>query len=206
MAEPYLTQTKLKKFIALYSLILICISISFASLAFAQGTTKTLIPEVNKNRFRSNYDCTNLMKAFEDTYYFALDDNSNSEIGTLSRFYDTIDYMNAGKGNTEQFAATGPDDPNAITSNDILGCSIITGRINLSYLTMFISYVIRMATILAGTISILFIMIGGYKYVIAGVTESQDGAKNTIRNAIIGLAVSTGAWIIVNIYLALQTT
>ena len=177
--------------------------VALAQNDFSSATTKTLIPEVNKERFRSNYDCVNLMKAFEDIYFFQLDsENSEQEVGSIARFFQAIDKLNSSNtsiGNTSQSSGI------MVTSNDILGCSIMTGKISLSYLSIFISYALRFLSIIAGTVSILFIIVGGYQYVIGGITESQDEAKNTIKNAIIGLIVSTSAWIIVNIILSLLT-
>lgn len=172
---------------------------------FNEATTKTLIPEVNKNRFKSNYDCTNLMITFEDIYFFELDTDQNAEVGSMARFFEAIKVLNTGGYNQGADRLAEGASLGQITSNDILGCSIMTGRVSLSYLSLFVSYALRMLSIAAGTISILFIIFGGYQYVIGGITESQDAAKSTIKNAIIGLVVSTGAWIIVNIVLALLT-
>ena len=50
-----------------------------------------------------------------------------------------------------------------------------------------------------GAISVIMIVIGGFRYVVSGGDSSSvTGAKNTIFYAIIGLAVSIAAYAIVN--------
>jgi len=81
---------------------------------------------------------------------------------------------------------------------------IRTGEIHLTQIPCFIKYFAKTLIALAGTLSVIFVMIGGYKYILQGV-EKKDEAKKTIRNALIGLAVSLSAWILTDIVLQLIT-
>ena len=51
---------------------------------------------------------------------------------------------------------------------------------------------------LIGLISMLFIMLGGYQYVVSGANEElAEKGKKTLRNAIIGLVVTILSYVIV---------
>lgn len=59
--------------------------------------------------------------------------------------------------------------------------------------------VIEYAIYLVGFVSIIFIIFAGYKYVTSGGEKNDiDEAKNTIKNSLIGLAVSLLAYVLVN--------
>jgi hypothetical protein len=83
--------------------------------------------------------------------------------------------------------------------NSILGCGIKTGRIHFWMVPYYIVYIIEFIVNLSALIAILFIVIGGFKYIIAGVSDKKEEAKNTIMHAILGLAIVAAAWIIINV-------
>lgn len=83
--------------------------------------------------------------------------------------------------------------------SDILGCSIKTGDINLWMVPFFITYLINFILALAGLICVLFIVLGGYWYIIGSAQGQTDKGKNTIIYAIVGLVITLMAWILVNI-------
>ena len=83
--------------------------------------------------------------------------------------------------------------------DNILGCAIKTGRISLSMIPYFITYIINFLLGLVGIISVLFIVIGGYRYVLGGLTEEKEKGKNTIMHALMGMGVALLAWTIVNV-------
>jgi len=63
----------------------------------------------------------------------------------------------------------------------------LTGSQGLKGLLMSI---INIALLFAGLIAVLFLIIGGYRYIVsAGNEEAAEKAKKTIQNAIIGLVV-----------------
>ena len=82
--------------------------------------------------------------------------------------------------------------------NEALACAIKTGRVKFWMVPYFVVYFIDFLIKISGLIAVLFIIIGGYKYVVAGATDDKDGAKSTITNAIIGLVVVLTAWTVIN--------
>jgi hypothetical protein len=81
----------------------------------------------------------------------------------------------------------------------ILGCAIRTGRISLVMVPFFITYVANFLLGLSGIISVLFIVIGGYHYVIGGLTEEKEKGKQTIMHALMGMGVALLSWTIVTV-------
>lgn len=158
-------------------------------IAFAQST-RTILPETSVT---SNFRCSIIMKQFRNLEQFG---NFTQELGTIARFEAAREALNIKIENGE---IRGLEDQDRLSQDDILGCSIITGRISLTYLSLFVFYILNWLSIASGVVAMIFIIIGGYKYIIGGLSESKDEGKKTITNAIIGLLVSTGAWIIVNI-------
>lgn len=85
-----------------------------------------------------------------------------------------------------------------------LASMIKSGKIGLRNIPCFIKFFTETLIGLAGSLSVVFVMIGGYKYVILG-DEKKDEAKKTITYALIGLAVSLLAWVIVDLVLQITT-
>lgn len=83
--------------------------------------------------------------------------------------------------------------------NKVLGCAIKTGDVQLWMIPHFVIYIIETLLAVAGLISVLFIIIGGYQYAIGGLTEEKDKGKKSIMYAIGGLVVALLAWAIVNL-------
>jgi len=81
----------------------------------------------------------------------------------------------------------------------ILGCAIQTGNIHLWMIPYYITYIIEFLMTVAGLISVLFVIIGGYLYAWGGLTEDKEKGKKTVMYALIGLVLATLGWIIVNI-------
>ena len=81
---------------------------------------------------------------------------------------------------------------------------IRTGDITLRQIPCFIKFFSQTLIAIAGSLSVIFVMVGGYRYVL-GADEAKDDAKRTITYALIGLAVSLLAWILVDIVLQLAT-
>lgn len=60
---------------------------------------------------------------------------------------------------------------------------------------------------IAGSISLLMVVIGGFRYVLAnGDSNAVSSAKNTIIYAIVGLVISLSAYAIVNLVITHVTT
>lgn len=83
--------------------------------------------------------------------------------------------------------------------DNILGCGINTGRISFAMLPFYITYITNFLLGLSGLICVLFIVIGGYRYVIGGLTEEKEKGKNTIKHALMGLGVALLSWTIVTV-------
>ncbi len=83
--------------------------------------------------------------------------------------------------------------------SDTLGCAIKTGKITFSMIPYFVTYVTNFLLGLSGLISVLFIVIGGYHYVIGGLSEEKEKGKQTIMHALMGMGVSLLAWTIVTV-------
>lgn len=60
--------------------------------------------------------------------------------------------------------------------------------------------IIRYMLLFAGSIAVIFIIIGGYQYVTSGGNEEQaEKGRKTLVNAIIGIVVIVLAYVIVNV-------
>ncbi|MFA6457971.1 MAG: pilin [Patescibacteria group bacterium] len=73
-----------------------------------------------------------------------------------------------------------------------------TGKFELYDLPAYIIYLIDFLIYIAGGIAVLFVVIGGYKYMIGGMVDDKEAGKKTIAFALTGFAVSVLAWVIVN--------
>ena len=83
--------------------------------------------------------------------------------------------------------------------NDTLGCAIKTGRITFSMVPYFITYITNFLLGMSGIICLLFIVIGGYHYVVGGLTDEKENGKNTIKHALMGMGVALLSWSIVSV-------
>jgi len=160
---------KLKKNIA-SAMILISI-LCLNTSVFAQDFS--LLPKAGKN----NNDCTKILKDFDIKYQSA-----SGGYNTYARF---------------DAARTALDGD--ITEANILGCGVVTGRIRLYFWKPYVAFLIQNLSVLAGVLSMLFITLGGYQYFLAMVSGEDSNAKNTVKNAILGLVISFSSWMIVEI-------
>jgi len=75
-----------------------------------------------------------------------------------------------------------------------------TGDCHLSDIPFFIQYIASYLVGIAGTISVVMVMWGGYQWIMGGVSEDQKSkAKKTLFYAIIGLIITLLSWVIVNV-------
>ena len=94
--------------------------------------------------------------------------------------------------------------PNGL--GNALGCAVKLGRTRLYMMPFFIMYLTKFLLGIAGLISVIFIILGGYNYATGGLTEDKEGGKKYIKNALIGLIVSMSAWIVVSLVQAVLTS
>lgn len=67
-----------------------------------------------------------------------------------------------------------------------------------------IFFVVNILLLVAASIAVIFLIVGGYKYIVAhGNEEAAEEAKKTIKGAIIGLIVIVLAFAIVNIIISI---
>lgn len=81
---------------------------------------------------------------------------------------------------------------------DALGCAVKLGRIRLFMAPYFVTYLIQFLLGLAGLVAVLFVVYGGFKYVVGGVSEDKEAGKKIITHALLGLLVALSAWIVIN--------
>ena len=88
-------------------------------------------------------------------------------------------------------------------------CQSLGGGLNCSTTTAsgLLKQVITWMLGLAGLISVLFLIIGGFWYITsAGNEETAEKGKNTAINAIIGIVIIVLSWVIVNVVSNLAST
>lgn len=86
-----------------------------------------------------------------------------------------------------------------------LTCNFNTGDFHFGCIPYYIKYLIQGIIALAGTLAVIFIMVGGFKYIFSAVSEEKEAGKETIKNAIFGLIIAGMAWIIVTMVVSLAT-
>ncbi len=89
---------------------------------------------------------------------------------------------------------------------NVLGCALRTGHIHLFMLPFLVTFLIQFLLDMAGLVAVLFIVYGGFKYVVGGVSEDKEAGKKAITHAIVGLVVALSAWIVVNLIQIALTT
>jgi hypothetical protein len=100
----------------------------------------------------------------------------------------------------EQICAEGMD------INMLMACGIKTGRINLSMIPYFVTYIANFLLALIGIVAVLFIVLGGYWYIYGGLSDDKEKGKKTIINALWGMAVATLSWVLISMIIAAITS
>lgn len=101
----------------------------------------------------------------------------------------------------------------AILINSLLLTALITASpvfaqsADVSKVQSFIQNIIQVMVTLAGLVSVMFFVWGGFKYMTSsGNPESLDTAKKTIMYSAVGLAITLGAFVLSNIVTQLATS
>jgi len=89
----------------------------------------------------------------------------------------------------------GTEDPNI----DSLADRVEMGTLGVLDILYFIVKLIDLVSALAGTLSVLMLLYGGFQYMVSGLNDDKESAKKTIRYAITGLVVAFLAYLIVNL-------
>lgn len=76
---------------------------------------------------------------------------------------------------------------------------IKTGDIGFGDIVKIIGAIIRFVTVIAAAVAVIFVIIGGFQYLISGYSaDNKEMGKQTIRYALIGLVITLLAWFIVD--------
>ena len=101
----------------------------------------------------------------------------------------------------------------AILINSLLLTALLTASpvfaqsADVSKVQSFIQNIIQVMVTLAGLVSVMFFVWGGFKYMTSsGNPESLDTAKKTIMYSAVGLAITLGAFVLSNVVTQLATS
>lgn len=159
-----------RKIFAVLGGMVIALSVLQMPVVFAAGTT--IIPEIDET---SVNDCDELMTTIEE--YYAKYSSESAEL-QASDAADMKEYLS---------------DPS------VIGCAIKTGRFHFYLVPYIIKYLAEFGIAIAGTVSMLFIVIGGFQYLTGPVMQNKEQGKKTITYALVGLVLTLAAWVIVNV-------
>lgn len=73
---------------------------------------------------------------------------------------------------------------------------------NISGVTSLLTNAITIASMIAGSVSVIFIIVGGIQYITSGGGDGVKKAKTTLSMAILGLVISLTAFFVVNFLIA----
>lgn len=91
----------------------------------------------------------------------------------------------------------------AVIMEGLTGCDFQTGKLEAACVPVFIGHLVQLVVGLVGTIFVINVMIGGYQYAI-GALEGDDGkGKERIYWSIIGLIVTSCAYLIIDLVLTI---
>lgn len=199
----------------LFKFIISIYILSIPAIGLAQGYT--LIPQGKASFVKTPVFCKSLMEGFYQVYF-----TQNEDIGkynSIKRFVQASNctLQNIGSNSGVNALINLDSNINCNNSNDqsrnagnmnqddILACAFISGRFDIILVKPFLQYALKLLSVLVGTVSMLFIIIGGYKYFAGVVTGDVTDAKGTVTNAILGLVIATCSWIIVDLLVTLLT-
>jgi hypothetical protein len=92
------------------------------------------------------------------------------------------------------YAAT----PSLFPKGNIDGCNFYEGTIDAQCVPSFIAHVIQLIFGLTGTVFLIMVLISGYQFALRGVTQDDSGAKERLRNAIIGMITCALSFFIID--------
>lgn len=83
----------------------------------------------------------------------------------------------------------------------LTGCDFQTGKLMASCVPVFIGHLVQLVMALVGSIFVINIMIGGYQYAIGAIEGDEGKGKERIYWSIIGLILTTCAFLIIDLVL-----
>lgn len=97
-------------------------------------------------------------------------------------------------------SAHAQDVPGVIMTG-LTGCDFETGKLKAACIPVFIGHLVQIIMYLVGAIFVINVMIGGYQYAIGVVQGDEGKGKERIYWSIIGLVVTTCAYLIIDLVL-----
>ncbi len=79
-----------------------------------------------------------------------------------------------------------------------LATRVEMGTVRIQDVLFFIVKLIDLVSGISGTLCVIALLYGGFKYMTSGLSDKKEEAIKTIRYALIGLAVTFSAYLIVN--------
>lgn len=89
----------------------------------------------------------------------------------------------------------------AVIMEGLTGCDFQTGKLEASCVPSFIGHLVQLVVGLVGTIFVINVMIGGYQYAIGALGGDDGKGKERIYWSIIGLIVTSCAYLIIDLVL-----
>lgn len=88
-----------------------------------------------------------------------------------------------------------------IIMEGLTGCDFQTGKLLAACIPVFIGHLVQIIMALVGTIFVINVMIGGYQYAIGALEGDEGKGKERVYWSIIGLVVTTCAYLIIDLVL-----
>lgn len=85
----------------------------------------------------------------------------------------------------------------------LTGCDFQTGKLMAACIPVFIGHLVQIIMALVGSIFVINVMIGGYQYAIGAIEGDEGKGKERIYWSIIGLIVTTCAYLIIDLVLTI---
>ncbi len=104
-----------------------------------------------------------------------------------------------------KFNNSGNFENSIMTREEVLGCAVTSGRISLPMVPYFIQYFSNFLLGLVSLIALLFVVIGGFLYIMGGLTQEKEKGKKFITNALFGMVLAFLAWSIVSVIISALT-
>jgi hypothetical protein len=142
-----------------------------------------------ESSYLSEADCSKLVDQFMEDYY--RDGTVGMPDGVFTITYKISENVTASYD---------------ITSEDVFSCAIKSGNIKFWMVPYFVKSILQWLLTISGLIAVLMTIIGGYYYIMGGLTEDKEKGKTIIQYALGGMALATLSWIIVNLILLAVTS
>lgn len=123
----------------------------------------------------------------------------------LPKAGEQIEGMQGCEEEINNFNESGNFESTGMSKEEVLGCAVITGRVSLPMAPYFIQYFSNYLLGIVSLVALLFVVIGGFLYIMGGITQQKEKGKTFITNALIGMVIAFLAWSIVNVLISALT-